>query len=154
MDGSSRNGQVSSLDWWLYSGIPVEYTESALEMASSKNQLDVLQWWKDYSQNSHIHLKIGRVMDMASTAGHVDALEWWSRNQPEITYDKLAMYHASCHGRVDVLQWWLDSGLQLIYDAELTLSGPLKIATPVMSALFGRLADQTERTLSDAVGSL
>ncbi|GAA1234193.1 hypothetical protein GCM10009633_04070 [Janibacter melonis] len=56
------------------------------------------------------------------------------------------------HDRIDVREH--GAGSTVVYDAELTLSGPLKIATPVMSALFGRLADQTERTLSDAVGSL
>ena len=100
IDGASRNGQVASLDWWLYSGFSLEYTESALEMASSKNHLDVLQWWKDYSQTRHIHLKIGRVMDMASTSGSVEALEWWLRSQLEYKYDRQAMYHASCHGKV------------------------------------------------------
>lgn len=100
IDGASRNGQVASLDWWLHSSIPLEYTEAALEMASSKNQLDVLQWWKEYSLSHNAHLKIGRVMDMASTAGHVEALEWWFRSQLDFKYDRQAMYHASCHGKV------------------------------------------------------
>lgn len=100
MDGASRNGQVASLEWWLHFGVPLEYTEAALEMASAKNQLDVLQWWKEWSLARKHSLKIGRVMDMASTAGHVDVLEWWARSQLEYKYDRQAMYHASCHGKV------------------------------------------------------
>lgn len=100
IDGASRNGQVPSLDWWLHSGLPMEYTEAALEMASAKNQIDVLDWWKDQSKRYNLHLKIGRVMDMASTAGHVEVIEWWSRSQLDFKYDRQAMYHASCHGKV------------------------------------------------------
>lgn len=100
VDGASRNGQVASLDWWLHSGMPLEFTEAALELASAKNHLDVLSWWKTQSKIHKLHLKIGRVMDMASTAGHVEVLEWWHHSGLEPKYDKQAMYHASCHGKV------------------------------------------------------
>lgn len=116
IDGASRNGQVASLDWWLLSGLPLHYTEIALEMASAKRHIDVLEWWKEQNKKRHLPLKIGRVMDMASIAGHVDVLEWWARSQLDFKYDRQAMYHASCHGKVDVLQWWQQSGLQLIFD--------------------------------------
>lgn len=158
IDGASRHGHVVSLEWWLNSGMPFEYTEAALEMASAKNHIDVLSWWKRKSKERKTPLKIGRVMDMASNAGHVGVLEWWSRNQPEITYDKLAMYHASCHGRVDVLQWWLDSGLQLIYDAD-ALVGATKHNRPEVLGWWDRsglpiqyrMCD-IEEALEDAIG--
>jgi hypothetical protein len=39
IDGASRNGRISSLDWWTSSGLPLEYTEAALEQASAKNRI-------------------------------------------------------------------------------------------------------------------
>ncbi|OBZ69954.1 hypothetical protein A0H81_10459 [Grifola frondosa] len=160
IDGASRNGQVASLDWWLHSGIPLEYTEAALESASAKNQLEVLTWWKQQSVCTlhRLPLKIGRVMDMASTAGHVDVLEWWARSQLEPKYDRQAMYHASCHGKVDVLQWWLGSGLQLIFDQE-ALTGATRHNRPEVLEWWDksglpiqyRMCD-IEEALEDAIG--
>ncbi|KAF4620718.1 hypothetical protein D9613_000833 [Agrocybe pediades] len=118
VDRASRNGHVASLDWWLNWGHPFEYTEAALEYASSKNQIHVLDWWKRQHKERGLPLKIGRAMDMASTAGHVDVLEWWARSGLEPKYDRHALQHASCHGKVEVLQWWLGSGLPLMFDQE------------------------------------
>ncbi|KAL9066505.1 MAG: hypothetical protein Q9157_007113, partial [Trypethelium eluteriae] len=42
MDGASRAGFVHVLDWWHRSGLPLKYTEAALEQATSKCNLDVL----------------------------------------------------------------------------------------------------------------
>ncbi|KAH9941940.1 hypothetical protein B0H21DRAFT_752197 [Amylocystis lapponica] len=160
IDGASRNGQVASLDWWLYSGIPLEFTEAALEGASSKNRLAVLAWWKQQSMTKppRLTLKIGRVMDMASTAGHVEVLEWWARSQLEFKYDRHALYSASCHGKIDVLQWWLGSGLQLIFDPD-ALTGATRHNRPEVLEWWDRsglpiqyrMCD-IEEALEDAIG--
>ena len=119
IDGACRTGATASLDWWVKSRFPLEYTEGALESASAKNHVAVLEWWR----RSGLPLKIGRVMDMASSAGHVAVLDWWLRSNLEFKYDRTAMHHASMHGKVDVLQWWLESGLQMIFDQDaLTLA--------------------------------
>ncbi|KAI0343735.1 hypothetical protein BDW22DRAFT_1204154 [Trametopsis cervina] len=158
IDGASRHGHVVSLEWWYNSGLPFLYTEAALEMASAKNHIEVLSWWKRKNKECRLPMKIGKVMDMASNAGHVGVLDWWARNQPEIKYDKLAMYHASCHGRVDVLQWWLDSGLQLIFDPD-ALIGATKHNRPEVLEWWDksglpiqyRMCD-IEEALEDAIG--
>ncbi|KAI8973998.1 hypothetical protein BD414DRAFT_447752 [Trametes punicea] len=160
VDGASRNGQIASLDWWLDSGIPFEYTEAALESASAKNQIAVLDWWKEKSLSPRyrLPLKIGRVMDMASTAGHVDVLEWWASSQLEPKYDRQALYHASCHGKVEVLQWWLGSGLQMIFDQE-ALTGASRHNRPEVLEWWDksglpiqyRMCD-IEEALEDAIG--
>ncbi|EJD08128.1 uncharacterized protein FOMMEDRAFT_164857, partial [Fomitiporia mediterranea MF3/22] len=119
IDGACRNGERASLDWWVASKLPLEYSESALESASAKNRVHILEWWK----HSGLPLKIGRVMDMASSAGHVDVLSWWLHSSLEFKYDRTAIHHASMHGKVEVLQWWLESGLQMIFDQDaLTLA--------------------------------
>ncbi|OSX61629.1 hypothetical protein POSPLADRAFT_1181682 [Postia placenta MAD-698-R-SB12] len=158
IDGASRNGQVASLDWWLFSGLPLEFTETALESASAKNQILVLNWWKQQFTARGLPLKIGRVMDMASTAGHVEALEWWARSALDFKYDRQALYHASCHGKVDVLQWWLNSGLQLIFDPD-ALTGATRHNRPDVLEWWDksglpiqyRMCD-IEEALEDAIG--
>ncbi|KAJ8514456.1 hypothetical protein ONZ45_g8009 [Pleurotus djamor] len=118
IDGASRNGQTVSLDWWLRSGLSFDYSEAALEHASAKNQVPVLEWWKQLNKTTGLPLKIGRVMDAASTAGHVAVLEWWATSQLDFKYDRYALHQASCHGKVEVLEWWLGSGLQLLFDQD------------------------------------
>ncbi|KAI0313021.1 hypothetical protein OF83DRAFT_590776 [Amylostereum chailletii] len=156
IDGASKNGQVVSLDWWLKSGLPFEYTEGALENASAKNRIDVLEWW--HAQKGSLPLKVGRVMDTASAAGAVDALEWWASSGLDYTYDRFALQHASCHGRVDVLQWWLNSGMQLFFDQD-TLVGATKHNRPEVLEWWDksglpiqyRMCD-VEEALEDAIG--
>ncbi|KAH8115250.1 hypothetical protein DFH11DRAFT_1688465 [Phellopilus nigrolimitatus] len=112
IDGACRNGKRYSLDWWVASRIPLEYSEAALESASAKNHVHILEWWK----RSRLPLKIGG-------AGHVEVLSWWLHSSLEFKYDRQALHHASLHGKVDVLQWWLESGLQMIFDQDaLTLA--------------------------------
>ena len=116
IDRACRNGARASLEWWLASRFPLTYGDSALEAASAKNHVDVLEWWRENSTT--LPLKIGRSVDMASSAGHTAVLAWWIHSGFEFKYDKTALHHASMHGKVEVLQWWLDSGLQLIFDQE------------------------------------
>jgi hypothetical protein len=156
IDGASRAGQVESLDWWLESGLPFEYTEAALEYASAKNQLDVLEWW--HKQRGRLQLKVGRVMDTASAAGHVAVLMWWTHSGLDFTYDRQALYHASCHGHIDVLQWWLNSGLQLFCDQDV-LVGATRHDRPEVLEWWDksglpvqyRMCD-VEEALEDAIG--
>jgi hypothetical protein len=156
--GASRNGQIASLNWWLNSGINLEYTEAALEYASAKNQIPVLEWWKAQHKASGLPLKIGRVMDMASMAGHAKVLEWWAASQLEFKYDRHALYHASCHGKVEVLDWWLGSGLQLMFDQE-ALTGATKHNRPEVLEWWDKCGlpiqyrtCDIEEALEDAIG--
>lgn len=158
IDGASRAGQVDSLDWWLKSDLPFEYTEAALEHASTKNQLAVLEWWREQRTRLPLNLKVGRVMDTASAAGHVSALAWWANSGVDYTYDRQALYHASCHGHIDVLQWWLDSGLQLFFDQDV-LVGATRHNRPEVLQWWDksglpvqyRMCD-IEEALEDAIG--
>lgn len=46
VDEASKKGFVHVLDWWRKSGLPMKYTEAALEQASARGHLVVLEWWK------------------------------------------------------------------------------------------------------------
>lgn len=142
----------------MNSGLPLEYTEAALEHASSKNQIAVLEWWKLQNETRGLPLKIGRVMDSASTAGCVDALEWWATSQLEPKYDRHALQHASCQGKIDVLDWWLGSGLQLTFDHD-ALTGATRHNRPEVLEWWDksrlpiqfRMCD-IEEALEDSIG--
>lgn len=158
IDRASRSGQVESLDWWVTSGLPLDYTEAALEGASAKNRVDVLEWWKYQHLANNLPLKVGRVMELASQAGHVDVLKWWATSQLEYTYDRHVMHHASCVGKVEVLQWWLGSGLQIIFDQDVLTGATRHNRSEVLEwwdksglPIQYRMCD-IEEALEDAIG--
>ncbi|KAG2354853.1 hypothetical protein BDR07DRAFT_1428193 [Suillus spraguei] len=155
---ASRSGQVGSLDWWVTSGLPMDYTEAALEGASAKNRIDVLEWWKYQHLANNLPLKVGRVMELASQAGHVEVLKWWATSQLEYTYDRHVMHHASCVGKVEVLQWWLGSGLQIIFDQDVLTGATRHNRSEVLEwwdksglPIQYRMCD-IEEALEDAIG--
>lgn len=158
IDTASRNGKITSLDWWASSGLPLEYTAAALEQASSKNHIAVLDWWKRQHLQNDLPLKIGRVMDMASAAGHVSVLEWWATSQLEYQWDRHVMQHASCIGKVDVLEWWLGSGLQVAFDGEALVGATRHNRSEILEwwdksglTIQYRMCD-IEEALEDAIG--
>ncbi|THU91155.1 hypothetical protein K435DRAFT_968329 [Dendrothele bispora CBS 962.96] len=155
---ASRRGQITSLDWWVKSRIPLDYTEAALNYASAKNQVAVLEWWKQQHKINGLQLKIGQVMDAASAAGHVEVLEWWATSQLDFKWDRHALYHASCNGKVEVLQWWLGSGLQLQFDHDVLTSATRLNRVEVLEwwdksglPVQYRMCD-IEEALEDAIG--
>lgn len=133
----------------------MKYTDSAIEAASTRNHIDVLEWWK----SSGLPLKIGRAMDVASTAGNVAVLEWWLCSNLELKYDRGAMIGASGAGHLDVLDWWLNSGLKVICDREALITATKHNRVDVLewwsqSGLSVEYAIcDIEEALEDAMGS-
>lgn len=82
VDEASRHGQVAVLDFWLNSGLDLDYSEHALQNASIKRQLGVLEWWR----TSGLPLKIGNVLDFASMEGTTVCLDWWAASGLPVSY--------------------------------------------------------------------
>ncbi|VDC05654.1 unnamed protein product [Peniophora sp. CBMAI 1063] len=158
LENASRAGQARALEWWRVKGLPLICSEAALEAASARNALGVLDWWAEQARAGRIVLKVGRVMDTASSAGAVGALDWWARSGLDFTYDRAALAHASCQGRVDVLEWWAHSGMQLFFDGD-ALVGATRHDRPEVLQWWAesglgityRLCD-IEEALEDAIG--
>ncbi|KAJ3357586.1 hypothetical protein GGF32_000937 [Allomyces javanicus] len=74
-DKACLHGRVNVLEWWRVSGIPLKYSNSAMDMASKLGNVHVLQWWRD----SGLDLKYSRnAVSWAAARGHMDVLEWWN----------------------------------------------------------------------------
>jgi hypothetical protein len=109
---ASIYGNPNVLEWWLCSGLPLEYTKMAIHNASIRGHINVLSWWK----HSGLPLKYGvDALDYASNNGHIHVLEWWKQSGLELKYSENALESAAHNGYVNVLEWWEKSGSELKY---------------------------------------
>ena len=126
VDGASKMGHVRILDWWWRrSGLPLRYTETALEQASGKGNLVVLEWWRDAAaQDDNIVLRPGRSLLSATQQGRSDVLRWWDASGIPIAHSDAVAGVASRSGRVEALETWrqLKGDSKLIYDSEILTS--------------------------------
>ena len=121
VDAASRAGFVHVLDWWRDSGLPLRYTERALESASAEGQTAVLDWWKRVSDAAPdydpVPLKIGKSVLLAAQSGRTASLEWWDRSGIPFSHAESVARIASTHGHVQVLDMWYElKGSKLIFD--------------------------------------
>ncbi|TGZ83953.1 hypothetical protein EX30DRAFT_393493 [Ascodesmis nigricans] len=111
LDEASRKGHLPVLEWWLESSLPLRYG-LVMDLASSSSHLHILEWWK----NSGLQLEYGkRALTAASNKGLVEVLEWWKSSGLRLVYDKEVLVEATKHNRVEVLEWWKGSGLRVEY---------------------------------------
>jgi hypothetical protein len=117
MDFASKGGNVNVLNWWIKSGLPIQYSENALKGASAHGHVHVLEWWKNsglklqyscWTLNSIAHTK---------NTGQINSLEWWKNSGLHLLYHSDSMDQASYNDRIDILEWWKNSGLPLKYSS-------------------------------------
>jgi hypothetical protein len=107
------NGDIKFLEWWKNSDIPLEYSESALNLASKNGHVKVLEWWK----NSGLELKYCEYsLYFASGNGHLNVLKWWKKSGLKLKYDEHRLlewaHEWTRHtGGLKVINWWKHSGL-------------------------------------------
>ena len=112
LDWISGYGHLNMLDWFINSGLELEYTEDALSKASGGGHIHVLDWWL----KSGLELKYNEnAIYLESINGHVNVLEWWFKSGLPIKFPEKALDTASFEGHVNVLEWWFKSGLPLKY---------------------------------------
>lgn len=132
MDGASRAGHITVLEWWRTSGLELRYSERALESASAEGQVAVLEWWKQASSAttagaaSSIPLKVGKSVLIAAQSGQVSSLAWWDASGIPYSHGESVARIASTHGHVHVLDlWYRLKGPKMIFDSQV-LVGPTK----------------------------
>jgi hypothetical protein len=107
LNGASAKGFVHVLEWWRRSGLPLKYTEAALEQASSKGHLHVLAWWREASlQDPSIVLKPGRSLLGAAQWGQLAVIRWWEDSGIAAGHNEHVCKMASRWGQVQVLELW------------------------------------------------
>ncbi|KAJ5720418.1 uncharacterized protein N7483_008352 [Penicillium malachiteum] len=130
MDGASRAGFTHVLDWWLYSGLQLKYSERALESASAEGRVAVLDWWKAASAKAPRHkplpMKVGKSVLLAAQSGQTASLAWWDASGIPYSNAENVARIASTHGHVHVLDFWYRlKGPKMIFDNQV-LVGPTK----------------------------
>ncbi|KAL8991793.1 MAG: hypothetical protein Q9169_007645 [Polycauliona sp. 2 TL-2023] len=155
MDFASKSGFVHVLEWWRCSGLPLRYTDAALEQASSQGHIAVLDWWRgashyDDSSSSQgeglfasttsdkaisipdterippLRLKVGKALIYAAQNGQTAAIRWWMSSGIPTVHEDAVARTASAHGHVNVLQLWMElKGEKMQYDHQV-LVGPTK----------------------------
>ncbi|KAF4829597.1 hypotheticall protein [Colletotrichum tropicale] len=122
VDGASKMGFIQVLDWWWrHSGLPLRFTEAALEQASGKGHLLVLEWWRDAAaQDERIVLRPGKALLWAAQHGQVDVIKWWMASGIPIAHGDGVAKIASRWGQVGVLELWrkLKGDDKLTFDGE------------------------------------
>ncbi|KAJ3128045.1 hypothetical protein HK098_005257 [Nowakowskiella sp. JEL0407] len=86
-----------------------------LDVASSRNRFDILNW---FVTQSSIDLKNTRfysanAMDLASSNVNLEMLNWWKESGLQLIWTEHAIDYASANELIQILDWWMKSGLQL-----------------------------------------
>ncbi|KAJ4293843.1 hypothetical protein N0V88_005357 [Collariella sp. IMI 366227] len=107
LNNASGRGFVHVLEWWRRSGLPLKYDETAFEMASSKGHVHVLEWWREASmQDPAVVLKPGRSLLAAAQWGQVAVMRWWEESGIPVGHQDAVCKMASRWGQVKVLDLW------------------------------------------------
>lgn len=107
------------LSWWLDKhlkfGIRLRYKKASINHASSKGDLNILNWWMRCSARHYfITLKYDEsAIDLASANGHLHVLDWWMTQHLRQTgflfmFSNSAIDQASANGHLHILEWWFD----------------------------------------------
>ena len=93
IDDACSYGRTDVLMWWSKSNILLEYSTSAVDMASANGLIDVLEWWW---WASPLELKYTfYAIDLAIRNGHSDVVRWWLNSGFIIKYSEYADRYAS-----------------------------------------------------------
>uniref|UniRef100_A0A6C0E7T6 Ankyrin repeat protein n=1 Tax=viral metagenome TaxID=1070528 RepID=A0A6C0E7T6_9ZZZZ len=106
VDDVSISGHVDVLEWLKRSGLPLSYSNHAMDFSTTNNPIDVLNWWI----KSGLPLKYSsEALINASHFNNINLLEWWKNSGLRLEYD----WNKFIVCGSDVVKWWENSGLPI-----------------------------------------
>jgi len=116
IDQASAKGYIDVLQWWLENkGSAMPYTHCAINEAAKRGNISVLRWWV----GSGLELKYSdEAILSACQNGHIGVLTLFKRSKIIRSYVPYALETASESGQIEVLDWWKRSGFVTKHDLE------------------------------------
>ena len=146
------NNDYTQLDIWLKKCINPntgrfvkrytnDYTDFTLNDPSIKNNIEMLNWWKNAHDKYFVNLKYTNLaLDNACNYNNMSIIEWWFNSGLELRYTNSCIDNASANCNIAVLDMWHNkkesnniqikysyNAIDNIYNTELTEAKTLKV---------------------------
>ncbi|KAF2472634.1 flavo protein [Lindgomyces ingoldianus] len=113
---ATQSGSLSSIRFWVESGIPFSHEDTIAKLASAHGHTHILDYWRNLRGEKMLF--DNQVLVGATKMGRADVLEWWKRSGLRVEYKTCDIEEALEDGvegdmGEDVRKWWALNGLNL-----------------------------------------
>ncbi|KAF2729532.1 hypothetical protein EJ04DRAFT_546243 [Polyplosphaeria fusca] len=113
---ATQSGALSSILFWVESGIPFSHEDTIAKLASAHGHTHILDYWREHTGEKMLF--DNQVLVAPTKMGHADVLEWWKRSGLKVEYKTCDIEEALEDGvegdkGEDVRRWWALNGLNL-----------------------------------------
>ncbi|KAF2181093.1 flavo protein [Zopfia rhizophila CBS 207.26] len=113
---ATQSGSLSSIHFWVESGIPFPHEDTITKLASTHGYTHILDYWRKLRGEKMLF--DNQVLVGATKMGHADVLEWWKRSGLRVEYKTCDIEEALEDGvegdlGEEVRRWWALNGLNL-----------------------------------------
>ena len=113
---ATQAGSLSSIRFWVESGIPFSHEDTIAKIASTHGHTHILDYWRKLRGEKMLFDNL--VLVGPTKMGHADVLEWWKRSGLRVEYKTCDIEEALEDGvegekGEGVRKWWALNGLNL-----------------------------------------
>jgi hypothetical protein len=113
---ATQAGSLSSIHFWVDSGIPFSHEETIAKLASTHGHTHILDYWRKLRGEKMLF--DNQVLVGPTKMGHANVLEWWKRSGLKVEYKTCDIEEALEDGvegdaGESVRKWWALNGLNL-----------------------------------------
>jgi hypothetical protein len=113
---ATQAGSLSSIHFWVESGIPFSHEDTIAKLASTHGHTHILDYWRKLRGEKMLF--DNQVLVGPTKMGHTDVLEWWKRSGLRVEYKTCDIEEALEDGvegdaGENVRKWWALNGLNL-----------------------------------------
>jgi hypothetical protein len=113
---ATQAGSLSSMHFWVESGIPFSHEETIAKLASTHGHTHILDYWRKLRGEKMLF--DNQVLVGPTKMGHTHVLEWWKRSGLRVEYKTCDIEEALEDGvegeaGESVRRWWALNGLNL-----------------------------------------